>query len=135
MTRTMVAIDLETTGLDPSSDAIIEIGAVKFSGNEEIDTFDELINPGRNIPPYVIQLTSINNEMVSKAPSIYAKISELEQFVGNAPIVGHNIQFDLKFLSEYKLFQNNNRIDTMHLAACVLPSAARYSLGSLAMHL
>ena len=135
MTRTMVALDLETTGLDSSSDAIIEIGAVKFSGDEEIDVFDELINPGRKIPPYVTQLTSIDNEMVSTKPSIHDKISELKNFVGNAPIVGHNIQFDLKFLSKYKLFKKNDRIDTMHLAACVLPSAARYSLGSLAMQL
>ena len=121
MTRTMVALDLETTGLDSSSDAIIEVGAVKFSGDEEIDVFDELINPGRKIPPYVTQLTSIDNEMVSTKPSIHDKISELKNFVGNAPIVGHNIQFDLKFLSKYNLFQKNDRIDTMHLAACVLP--------------
>ena len=135
MTRTMVALDLETTGLDSSSDAIIEIGAVKFRGDEIKDEFKTLINPGKSISQYITQLTSITNEMVSTAPSIHDKMSQLEKFVGNDPIIGHNIQFDLNFLGKYGAFLSNSRIDTMHLAACVLPAAARYSLGSLAMQL
>ncbi|MBO37427.1 MAG: hypothetical protein CL612_06330 [Anaerolineaceae bacterium] len=135
MTHTMVTLDLETTGLDTSIDEIIEIGAVKFRGDEIKDEFQTLINPGKNISQYITQLTSITNEMVSTAPSVHDKISQLQKFVGNDPIIGHNIQFDLNFLGKYGAFLSNSRIDTMHVAACVLPSAARYSLGSLAMQL
>ena len=135
MTKTMVSLDLETTGLNRSSDEIIEIGAVRFSEDGIEAELESLINPGRKISRYVTQLTSITNEMVSTAPPAHEKISELKRFVGNDPIIGHNIEFDLSFLSKYGALQTNSRIDTMHLAACVLPSAARYSLGSLATEL
>ena len=131
----MVALDLETTGLNSSSDEIIEIGAVRFRGDRIEAEFETLINPGRKISRYVTQLTSITNEMVSTAPPAHEQILELKQFVGNDPIVGHNIEFDVSFLGKYGILQTNSRVDTMHLAACVLPSAARYSLGSLATKL
>ena len=103
MTHTMVTLDLETTGLDTSIDEIIEIGAVKFRGDEIKDEFQTLINPGKNISQYITQLTSITNEMVSTAPSVHDKISQLQKFVGNDPIIGHNIQFDIGFLREIGL--------------------------------
>lgn len=131
----MVALDLETTGLNSSSDEIIEMGAVRFRGDRIEAEFETLINPGRKISRYVTQLTSITNEMVSTAPPAHEQILELKQFVGNDPIIGHNIEFDLSFLGKYGILQTNSRVDTMHLAACVLPSAARYSLGSLATKL
>jgi DNA polymerase III epsilon subunit family exonuclease len=93
--NTMVAIDIETTGLDSQKDAIIEIAAVKFTGRRVEGEWTSLINPGRPIPPLITQLTGINNEMVRNKPPVRAVIQELADFVGNAPVVGHNVRFDL----------------------------------------
>lgn len=64
----IVAIDIETTGLDGDRDAIIEIAAVKFKGHRVEDEFSTLINPGRKIPPFITGLTGIDDAMVSAAP-------------------------------------------------------------------
>ena len=93
----IVAIDIETTGLDPQSDAIIEIGAVRFNGHRIEAEWTTLVNPGRPIPPFITQLTGITNEMVRNAPPIKAVIQDLADFVGDAPVIGHNVRFDLCF--------------------------------------
>jgi len=94
----LVALDIETTGLDSRKDAIIEIGAVRFSASRIEAEFSTLINPNRIIPPEITQLTGINNQMVQKAPPLTAVLQELVDFVGDCPVVGHNVQFDLGFL-------------------------------------
>src|SRR5512142_802626 len=94
----IVALDIETTGLDPHSDSIIEIGAVRFNGARVEDEWTTLVNPGRSIPPFITQLTGINNEMVRNAPPLKAIIHELADFVGESPVLGHNVRFDLAFL-------------------------------------
>ena len=131
----IVALDLETTGLDSQTDAIIEIGAVRFEGNRIEDEFTTLINPGRHIPEFITSLTGISDEMVRQAPPIRDVLDELAAFIGDAPILGHNIQFDLSFLKKYKLFELNENIDTYELAAILLPSASRYNLGALGQQL
>jgi ATP-dependent DNA helicase DinG len=127
----IVSLDLETTGLDPHKDAIIEIGAVRFTGNRTEDEFTTLINPGRHIPEFITGLTGISDEMVRQAPPIRDVIDELIEFIGNSPILGHNIQFDLSFLRKFKLFELNETIDTYDLASVLMPSASRYNLGAL----
>jgi DNA polymerase-3 subunit epsilon/ATP-dependent DNA helicase DinG len=127
----IVALDLETTGLDPQTDAILEIGARRFDGNRVEDEFSTLINPGRHIPEFISGLTGISDEMVRQAPSIRDVLEGLVAFIGDSPILGHNIQFDLSFFKKYKLFELNERLDTYELAAVLLPSANRYNLGSL----
>jgi len=131
----IVALDLETTGLDPQTDAILEIGARRFDGNRVEDEFSTLINPGRHIPDFVSGLTGISDEMVRQAPSIREVLDGLVTFIGDSPILGHNIQFDLSFFKKYKLFELNERLDTYELAAVLLPSANRYNLGSLVQEL
>ena len=131
----IVALDLETTGLDPQSDAIIEIGVVRFVGNRIEKEFTTLINPGRHIPEFITGLTGISDEMVRQAPPIRAVLAELAAFVDDAPILGHNIQFDLSFLKKFKLFELNENIDTYDLAAVLMPSASRYNLGALGQQL
>ena len=133
--KSIVALDLETTGLDPLSDAIIEIGAVRFEGNRIEHEFTTLINPGRHIPEFITGLTHISDEMVRQAPHIRDVLDELAAFIGDAPILGHNIQFDLSFLKKFKLFELNVNIDTYELAAVLLPSASRYNLGALGQQL
>lgn len=131
----IVALDLETTGLDPEKDAIIEIGAVKFNGRRIENEWSTLINPGRRIPPFITQLTGITDQMVLKAPNLQAKLAELAEFVGNSPILGHNIRFDLSFLRRHRIFAFNEMIDTYEFAAVLLPRASRYNLGALAQAL
>lgn len=127
----MVALDIETTGLDANKDAIIEIGAVRFSGHRVEAEWSKLINPGKPILPFITQLTGISNEMVRNAPPLNAVIQEFADFVGDAPVVGHNVRFDLGFLQKSRILQFNKVIDTYELAAVALPCNSRYNLGTL----
>jgi ATP-dependent DNA helicase DinG len=131
----IVALDLETTGLDPQKDAIIEIGAVRFVGNRIEDEFSMLINPGRHIPEFITGLTGISDDMVRKAPRILEVVDELRAFLKGTPILGHNIQFDLSFLRKFNVIVLNDIIDTYELASVLMPSASRYNLGALGLQL
>ena len=128
---TLVALDLETTGLDSKKDGITEIGAVRFNERRIEEEFQILINPGRHIPDFISQLTGITNEMVRNAPNIHDVLADFEAFVGDAPIIGHNVRFDLGFLQRHDLFRHNDVIDTYEMAAVLLPNAGRYKLGAL----
>ncbi len=130
--QTLVALDLETTGLDPERDGIIEIGAVRFTGERVEDQFQTLINPGRPLPAFITQLTGITDDMLAGAPRLTQVLSELESFVGDHTVLGHSVNFDLGFLQQKGLFHYNQAIDTYDLAAVMLPTAARYDLSSLA---
>jgi DNA polymerase-3 subunit epsilon/ATP-dependent DNA helicase DinG len=126
-----VAIDIETTGLDPERDAIIEIGAVRFTERRVENEWSTLVNPGRHIPDFISGLTGIDDAMVRQAPKLREVAQELEAFVGDAPVIGHNVRFDLAFLGKAGMLRGNLVIDTYELAAVLLPSAPRYNLGSL----
>jgi ATP-dependent DNA helicase DinG len=128
----IVALDLETTGLDPRRDEIIEVGAVRFAGHRVIDTFSSLVNPGRPIPAFITQLTKITDEMVAGQPRFAEIAPDLAKFVGDAPVLGHNVGFDLGFLQARNLLRHNQPLDTHELAAVALPSAAKYGLTALA---
>ena len=129
----MVSLDLETTGLDQRSDMIIEIGAVKFRGNEEIEQFSALINPGRDIPPFISDLTGISNQDVADAPSIEAILPDLIEFLGDHPMVGHNVAFDAGFLVRNGVPPRSQTFDTYDLTYALLPGAVEYNLGGLGM--
>jgi ATP-dependent DNA helicase DinG len=131
----IVALDIETTGLDPQKDTIIEIGAIRFDGKRVEAEWSTLVNPGRRIPPFITQLTGISDNMVRSAPSLGEVLRDLDKFVGQAPILGQRIAFDLSFLRKQGLFRNNESIDTYDLAAVMMPRAGRYNLGSLGQQL
>jgi ATP-dependent DNA helicase DinG len=131
MPETYVALDLETTGLDAERDAIIEVGAVKFCGDQVLDTFNTFVRPGRPIPLQITELTGIRDEDVIDAPSLHDVLPRLERFVGQWPIIGHNVGFDLRFLRRHQPFENR-LLDTFELAGVLLPRAERYSLITLA---
>lgn len=131
----IVSLDLETTGLDPTLDSIIEIGAVKFNDSRIESEFTTLINPRKPIPAFITNLTGISNSMVQQAPFLQQALPELVDFIGNAPILGQNIGFDLAFLQKNGAFRNNPALDTYELAAVLMPTASRYNLGSLARQL
>jgi DNA polymerase-3 subunit epsilon/ATP-dependent DNA helicase DinG len=131
----IVAIDIETTGLDYQNDAVIEIGAVRFNGHRVEGEWTSLINPGRRIPPFITGLTGITDQMVIQSPPIKAILPELVDFVSNSPVLGHSVTFDLSFLRRYKILQANEVVDTYELASVLLPEARRYNLRALAQEL
>ncbi len=130
--KTLIAFDLETSGLDPSLDAIIEIGAVRFRGDRIDGEWSSLVNPGRPLTPFITELTGITDAMLATAPRITELLSDLEAFVGDEPILGHNIGFDLSFMNVRGLFQYNASLDTYDLASILRPNAGRYGLQALA---
>ena len=105
--ETIVALDIETTGLDPDKEAVIEIGAVRFKGHRVEAEFNTLIHPGRRIPPFITQLTGITDQMILQSPSIQEVLPGLSSFAGGAPILGHNVRFDLGFLRRYAILRSN----------------------------
>jgi DNA polymerase-3 subunit epsilon/ATP-dependent DNA helicase DinG len=127
----LVAIDLETTGLDPLTDAIIEVGAVRLRDGVVIEEYATLVNPERPIPATVTHITGIRSDDVATAPPIQTILPAVRAFIGNAPLIGHNVAFDVGFLQQQGIGQTNPRIDTYDLAAVLLPSAPRYNLNSL----
>lgn len=132
MRRIYAAVDLETTGLDPERDAILEIGAVKFRGEEVLGTWSSFVNPHRPVPYKITQLTGIADEDVQNAPPLHKVLPEVVAFVGQVPVVGHNVQFDLGFLARHGVLTSAKAIDTFELASILMPHAPRYSLSVLA---
>ena len=126
-----VSLDLETTGLDQDRDTIIEVGAVKFQGEEVIDTFQSLVNPGRSIPEFIQRLTNIKPSQVARAPFFDSIADELSVFIENYPVIGHNVQFDIGFLASHGLKLRNTAYDTWDLASALLPHSPQYSLAYL----
>ena len=132
---TWISLDLETTGLSQDTDDIIEIGAVKFQGNNVIDTFQTMVNPHRTLDTFIKNYTGITQEDVDNAPP-FSEISHgLASFIGELPILGHNIPFDLGFLKSKGLNFSNPRCDTWDLAFVLLPENREYSLSKLASSL
>jgi ATP-dependent DNA helicase DinG len=132
---TIISLDIETTGLDENREAIIEVAAVKFNGRRVEDEFSTLINPGRHIPDFITGLTGIDDAMVRQAPRIRDIVNDLVAFVGDAPILGHNVKFDIGFLRKAGLFEFQQTLDTYELASVLMPTASRYNLGSLGQQL
>lgn len=132
---TCVALDLETTGLDASREAIIEIGLVRFRGDEVLEEWSSLVNPGRPVPRAITQLTGITSRDVAGQPSLSELLPTVRRFIGDHPVVGHNAAFDLGFLRAAGFSLPNPVVDTFELATIVLPSQSSYSLGALAAYL
>jgi DNA polymerase III epsilon subunit family exonuclease len=127
-----VALDLETTGLSAEQDAILEIAAIKFQDSTVLDKMETLISPGRSIPFRVQRLTGITPKHIAEAPGFESISRSLQQFLGDYPIVGHSIPFDVGFLRRRGLARNNPLIDTFELATVLLPSLSSYNLGQVA---
>jgi predicted DnaQ family exonuclease/DinG family helicase len=136
LASTYVALDLETTGLEPSSDAIIEVGAVKFDPKGVVqETFSTLVNPGRPVPYRIQMLTGIAPEEVAEAPRMGAVAPRLQQFIADHPIVGqHVLGFDLRFLAAAGLSHSSVVYDTHSLAVLLVPMLGEYSLSALTRH-
>lgn len=136
--REYVTLDLETTGLEPKKDRIIEIGAVKVRDGDIIEEYASLVNPQMEIPWRITQLTGISTDMVQGKPCIREALGELVQFCGDLPLLGHNIMFDYGFVKHNAVNLNmefeKKGLDTLKLARTLLPELPSRSLQSLRVH-
>lgn len=135
-----VVYDLETTGMSPYSDSIIEISAVKVVEHQVTDTFSMLVNPGRPIPYGATAINGITDEMVEDEPDISAVFPLFIDFIGDMVLVGHNIHcFDMKYIWHvaemlYGKTVSNDYIDTLPMARKKLPALAHHRLVDIAAH-
>ena len=94
MTDSYVCLDLETTGLDPKKDKIIEIGAVRVRSGEITERMETLVNPGRMLPSRIVELTGICDSQLTDAPDITKVLPELLDFIGEDILLGHSVFFN-----------------------------------------
>lgn len=132
-----VVFDIETTGLDPEFDEIIEIGAVKIKDGIKIDTFNSLIKPEYEIDEFITELTGITNEMVENAPSIDEVLPKFMDFIKDYIIIGHNVNFDINFiydnLEELNILPiTNDFVDTLRISRRLIPELKHHKLSDLA---
>jgi DNA polymerase III epsilon subunit family exonuclease len=132
----IVAFDLETTGLSPQRDAIVELAAVRWRDGGEVDTFDALVDPGRPIPSEVIAVHGITDDMVAGQPTIDAVLPAFLAFCAADVAVAHNAPFDLGFLrmaawQHGQAHMTTPVVDTCALARVTLPGRRSYSLQNL----
>ena len=135
-----VAFDVETTGFLVGVDQITEIAAVKFEEGRPTSVYTTLINPKKNIPVKVKQITGITDEMVKNKPTIDQVLDEFAKFCGKEPLVAHNAPFDFEFLtSDIKKFESKAPqgliFDSCAMARYVFPGLLNYKLGTLVNYL
>ncbi len=134
-----VAFDIETTGLSPKSDRIIEIGAVIFKNGEVLGSFNALVNPGRPIPQKITQLTGIDDSMVAGADSIDQVLPKFLEFVGGRVLAAHNATFDISFISEacrgLSIEFDPTFIDSRNMSRGMLQGITKFDLESVAKEL
>jgi DNA polymerase III epsilon subunit family exonuclease len=127
-----IALDIETTGFDPIKDEPIEIAAIKFDEEKIYETLHFMVNPKKEIPEVVVHITGIRQSDVDNAPVLSEIEKDVLAFVGDLPIVGHNIGFDIGFLRAKGWTMNNPLYDTLTLSQILLPKFPSYSLETVA---
>jgi DNA polymerase III subunit epsilon len=133
-------LDVETTGLSARNNRVIEIGIVKVKNLKIVDKYTTLINPGCDIPYFITQFTGISNSDVAYSPSFYDTAEEIEEFIGNSIVSGHNLSFDEGFLRN-EFIRNgfeplsNLNVCTLKLSRKIFPSLKSKSLGSVSEYL
>jgi DNA polymerase-3 subunit epsilon len=114
-----IVLDLETTGLSARDDSIIECAFIKIDREsfQEIDRFTSFVNPGRDIPGLISQITNIFSEDLIDAPKFSDIQDDVQDFIEGLPLIGHNIPFDVRFLESHGIDTSKNPyIDTFFLA-------------------
>ena len=134
-----VVFDLETTGLSPTRDAVVEVGAMLVRGGQVIETphFHRLVNPERDIPWHASRVHGIRAQDVRGAPTLREVLPEFLDFVGGRAVVAHNIGFDAGFVraaaARYGLvWQPRAELCTMQLSRDAFPGERGHNLDSLA---
>lgn len=128
-------VDIETTGGSPKSSKITEIAIYKHDGEKIIDEFVTLINPEATIPPFIVQLTGISDEMVRESPKFYEIAKQIVEFTEGCIFVAHNVGFDYGIIrNEFKTLGFDYRrphLCTVRASRYVIPGKDSYSLGKL----
>ncbi len=146
---TMVAFDVETTGLDPEKEEIIEVAGVKFTFEKkdgklvtrQISEYSSLVKPGKHIPEEATRINKITNQMVENAPDIKPVLIQFIRFCGLSSIlVAHNAAFDAAFLGKAirksgLVMPQNPVIDSLKLLRKIMPEYASHRLGEIARKL
>lgn len=135
MIDSFISIDLETTGLSPKQDKIIEIGAVKYQKGRKAEVFSAFLNPGRLLSEPIRNLTGITQEQVDKGEELEKILPKLILFMEELPLVGHKILFDYSFLKkaavDYKISFEKDGLDTLKIARHYLPELEHKNLDFL----
>lgn len=135
MTDTFVCIDLETTGLKPKTDKIIEIGAIRVDKGIVTGEWESLVNPERVLEERIVELTGIRDGQLADAKTISEVLPEFLAFIGEHPLLGHSVHFDFAFLKRAaageKLAFERQGIDTLKIARKYLKELESRSLGAL----
>ena len=140
------AFDIETTGLDSKRDSIVEIGAIRFSGQGIIDRYSQLIDPGIPMPPGAAKVNNITDAMLAGQPPIQEALPAFLRFAADSVIVAHNAPFDCGFVNQSlsRLYDDGyvsvavlpHRIaDTLTLARKLLPGRDHYNLQDISAFL
>lgn len=135
-----VVFDLETTGISPNVDEVVEISAVKVKKGRIVDEFTSLVNPGRKIPDGASAVNGITDDMVADAPDFSIVLNRFLDFAEDMVLVGHNIHsFDMNFIYRdaqrfYQKVPDNDYIDTLGIARDCLPGLFHYKLTDLAKY-
>ena len=128
-------VDIETTGGKFNEEGITEIAIYKFDGHEVVDQFISLVNPERDIQPFVVQLTGINSNMLRNAPKFYEVAKRIIEITEDCILVAHNAQFDYRILgTEFRRLgydYKRKTLCTVELSKDLIPGQASYSLGKL----
>ena len=130
--KDFVVLDLETTGLTPKTDRILEIGAIKVVDGAVKERYSTFINPQMEIPPRITGLTGITQDMVKNAPLREEAVRKLVEFCRDLPLLGHNILFDYSFVKHdavnLGLEFEKEALDTLTVARLALPELESRSL-------
>ena len=133
-------IDIETTGLSPLWDEIIELAAIRYRNRRPIETFHPLVKPQIPINAFITMLTGISNEMVKNSPGVADVIGQYLSFIGDDVVVGHNVSFDINFIYDASVNHagkpfTNDYINTVRFANKLLPDLQHRTLGAVCQRL
>jgi DNA polymerase-3 subunit alpha (Gram-positive type) len=136
LTSDFVVFDIETTGLNPKTDHIIEIGAVKISNRKIVDSFSTFVHTDKKLPSRIIELTSITDDMLEGQPEINEALQAFLNFAKNSVLVAHNAKFDLGFIREkmrelkIEDFEISS-LDTLELSKALIKDVKNHKLSTL----
>ncbi|HRQ67770.1 MAG TPA: 3'-5' exonuclease, partial [Candidatus Syntrophosphaera sp.] len=134
-----VAFDTETTGLDPKTDELIELAAVRFRGGEVTERFSTLVRPRGKVPKFIQYLTHIDPQELKDAPDAETALKQFFSFIGDDILVAHNAGFDIGFVNHHSALHGGDLIqhpvwDTVEIARTYLPFTTDHRLGTLTAH-
>ena len=134
VSNSYIALDLETTGLNPKQDKIIEIGAVRVENGQETGRFHTMLNPHRELEERITELTGISGDMLKDAPDIVDILEEFLAFCGELPLLGHHVIFDYSFVKRAAVNQGmsfeKTGIDTLTICRRFMPAEESKRLGA-----